>query len=159
MTISRSILRALPLTALIAAACSSDSATTPSGPQTVALKFDAVVGAQAFACGSSYTGLGTPAATATATDFMLYVHNVRLLTATGAEVPVTLTADGQWQADNVALLDFAPGGAGTGCPNASPETNREVRGTVPAGTYTGLRFELGLPFERNHQDQTTAVGP
>lgn len=159
MTQLRRFIIGTPLLALSLAACSSDSTTAPSGPQPVALKFAARVGSQPFVCGQTYSNLGTPATTASATDFMIYVSNVRLLASNGSEVPVTLTADNKWQADNVALIDFAAGGANSACPNATAETNLEVVGTAPAGTYTGVRFELGLPFERNHQDQTTAAGP
>jgi uncharacterized repeat protein (TIGR04052 family) len=143
----------------VLAACSSDSATGPSGPQDVTINFAAAVGSQAFACGQSYANLGSTQVTAAATDFMMYVSEVRLLRADGTEVPVTLTQIPQWQLDNVALIDFATGGTGTACPNATPEVNTRVVGTVPAGTYTGLRFQLGLPFEKNHIDQTTATGP
>ena len=146
-------------TALVLAACGSDTAVGPTGPQDITVNFDARVGTASFACGQAYTGLGTTSASATATDFMLYVSDVRLISSTGAEVPITLVQDNRWQLDNVALIDFAAGGTGTNCPNATPETNRAVTGTVPAGTYTGLRFQLGLPFEKNHQDQTSATGP
>lgn len=159
MTALRRSLVVAPLLAVAVAACSSDSSTGPSGPQPVTIKFAAQVGSQPFVCGQTYTGLGSPATTATATDFMVYVSNVRLLTAAGTEVPVTLTPDNKWQADNVSLVDFAAGGAGSACPNATTETNTQVVGTVPAGSYTGLKFDLGLPFEKNHQDQTTAAGP
>jgi uncharacterized repeat protein (TIGR04052 family) len=160
MSIRSSARPALALAGLAAlAACSSDSSTGPTGPQDVTINFAAAVGAQAFACGQSYTNLGTTQATASATDFMLYVSDVRLLKADGSEVPVTLTQIPQWQLDNVALIDFATGGTGTACPNATPEVNTRIVGTVPAGTYTGLRFQLGLPFEKNHIDQTTATGP
>jgi len=159
MSQMRRLLLALPVAVVALGACNSDSSTGPAGPLAVSIDFAAVVGAQAFVCGQTYAGLGSPAADASVTDFMVYVHNVRLVTATGVEEPVTLTPDNKWQADNVALLDFASGGAGTACPNASADTNRTVKGTVPAGNYTGLKFELGLPFDRNHQDQATAVGP
>jgi hypothetical protein len=148
MTAFRRSLVVAPLLAVAVAACSSDSSTGPSGPQPVTIKFAAQVGTQPFVCGQTYSGLGSPATTATATDFMVYVSNVRLLTSTGAEVPVTITADNKWQADNVSLVDFAAGGAGSACPNATTETNTQVVGTVPAGSYTGLKFDLGLPFEK-----------
>jgi uncharacterized repeat protein (TIGR04052 family) len=150
---------ALAVAALGVAACNSDSSTGPSGPQDISINFAAQVGSAAFTCGQAYPNLGTTNATASATDFMLYVSEVRLIDAQGNEVPVTLTQDAQWQVDDVALIDFAAGGTGTPCPNATPEVNTQVEGTVPAGTYTGLRFQLGLPFSKNHQDQTTATGP
>jgi uncharacterized repeat protein (TIGR04052 family) len=150
---------ALMASALVFAACGSDAPTAPTGPQDVQVNFEARVGTAAFACGQSYPNLGSTNATASATDFMLYVSEVRLLDAQGNETPITLTQDNRWQLDDVALIDFAGGGTGTACPNATPETNTRVIGTVPAGTYTGLRFQLGLPFAKNHQDQTTASGP
>ena len=148
---------ALPLLA----ACADNSPTAPdTGPKPVTIKFAARVGTQPFVCGQSYTGLGTTASTASATEFMMYVSDVKLLTAAGTEVPVTLTQDNKWQLENIALIDFAAGGAGTDCANASAETNVQVVGTVPGGaTYTGIRYTLGLPFARNHGDATTAAGP
>jgi len=148
---------ALPLLA----ACSDNSPTAPdTSPKPVTIKFAARVGTQPFVCGQSYTGLGTTASTASATEFMMYVSDVKLLTAAGTEVPVTLTQDNKWQLENIALIDFAAGGAGTDCANASAETNLQVVGTVPGGaTYTGIRYTLGLPFARNHGDATTAAGP
>jgi uncharacterized repeat protein (TIGR04052 family) len=155
----RRLLLTAPLVVGALVACSSDSTTAPTGPQPVTVRFAARVGSQGFTCGQTYSGLGTPATSASASDFMMYVSNVRLITSGGTEVPVSLTADNKWQADNVALIDFAAGGNGTACPNATADTNTRVVGTVPAGTYTGVRFELGLPFDKNHQDQTTASGP
>jgi uncharacterized repeat protein (TIGR04052 family) len=160
MTLHAMLPRTLAVGAvLVLAACSSDSATEPTGPQNITINFDARVGAAAFACGQSYPNIGTTNATASATDFMMYVSEVRLINSQGNEVPVTLTQDNLWQVDDVALIDFATGGTGTACPNATPEVNKRVVGTVPAGTYTGLRFQLGLPFAKNHQNQTTATGP
>jgi uncharacterized repeat protein (TIGR04052 family) len=72
-------------------------------------------------------------------------------------VPVTLAQDGMWQLDNLALLDFEDGSGP--CRNGTAGTNTEVRGSVPAGRYTGLRFTLGVPFARNHGDPTTAPAP
>lgn len=149
----------LAASAITLTACGSDSPTAPTGPQDITVNFAARVGEAAFACGQSYPNIGTTNATASATDFMLYVSEVRLLDAQGNETPITLTQDNRWQLDDVALIDFAAGGTGTACPNATPEVNTRVVGTVPAGSYTGLRFQLGLPFAKNHQDQTTATGP
>ncbi|MCU0619476.1 MAG: metallo-mystery pair system four-Cys motif protein [Gemmatimonadaceae bacterium] len=148
----------LALTALVLglAACSDSNAPASTEPQRISLRFAANVGTQRFVCGQSYTGLGTTNSTATATDFMLYVSDVRLLRADGAEVPLTLVQDGRWQFENIALLDFA---TNTGCPSATADTNLVVTGTAPAGTYTGVRFVLGVPFNRNHGDQTTAPSP
>jgi uncharacterized repeat protein (TIGR04052 family) len=122
----------------------------------VQLRFRAAVGAQPFACTASYL-LGTPAVAARASDFRFYVHDVRLVRADGAEVPMALDADGLWSDGTVALLDFEDA---TGpCSNGTPETRDVVAGRAPAGEYRGVRFTLGVPFERNHADVTTAGSP
>lgn len=153
----RSTIRVLFAAAgLAVAACSSDS-TAPAGPQDVSIRFRPQVGSLPFVCGQSFSALGSPATSATVTDFMLYVSDVRLRRADGSTEPLTLVQDGRFQREDIALLDFASTVAG--CPNASADTNFVVRGTVPAGTYTGLQFTLGVPFARNHGDQTAAPSP
>jgi uncharacterized repeat protein (TIGR04052 family) len=69
-----------------------------------------------------------------------------------------LTDDGEWQLEGSALLDFED--ASGGCSeNTTAETNTTVRGTVAAGQYTGVRFDLGLPFEQNHLSADQASPP
>ncbi|MEZ4587125.1 MAG: metallo-mystery pair system four-Cys motif protein [Gemmatimonadales bacterium] len=138
----------------LAAACSDG----PTEPQdiTVNLKFAAEVNGAAFACGTQYTNVGSANTAVTLTDFRLYVHDVRLLTSNGTEVPVVLAQD-TWQRNDLALLDFENGTAS--CANGTAATNTAIRGTAPAGDYTGIRFRLGVPFAMNHQDQTQAQAP
>jgi len=145
--------------AVALAACT----TTPFPPgasadaQPVTLRFAADVNGQPFACGQSYAGVGITRSTITPSDFRLYVSEVALIDGAGRAVPVTLKQDGVWQVDNIALLDFENG---TGpCRNGTAGLNTEVRGTVPAGRYVGLRFTLGVPFARNHGDPTVAPSP
>jgi uncharacterized repeat protein (TIGR04052 family) len=134
-------------------AAMSDGANT----QTVALRFKPMVGDKGFACGQSYEGIGTTASKITPTDFRLYVHNVRLIDASGKETPVKLEQDGKWQVDNIALLDFENG---TGpCGNGTADTHDFIKGTAPAGNYTGVKFAVGVPFERNHADPAKAPSP
>jgi len=123
----------------------------------VAVRFQAVVGAEKFACGQTYAGVGTTKSTLSPRDFRFYVHDVALIDDTGKSVPLQLTQDGKWQLDNVALLDFED--ATGGCANGTPDINDRVVGTVPAGHYTGLRFTLGVPFQQNHTDLTTMPSP
>ena len=59
--------------------------------------------------------------------------------------------------DDTALLDFE--NATGGCVNGTPDVNDRVTGTAPAGHYTGLRFTLGVPFNKNHTDLTTQPSP
>jgi len=123
----------------------------------VDIPFEARVGAEPFACGRTYTGLGTTASTYEPEDFRVYLHDVRLVTEAGQEVPVTLTEDGAWQKNGMVLLDFADK-SGL-CTNGTAATNMRLTGTVPEGNYQGLRFTLGVPESLNHQDVTFAPPP
>jgi uncharacterized repeat protein (TIGR04052 family) len=127
------------------------------GPD-VTIRFAAMVGSRPATCGMIYDGLGTENSTVSLTDFRFYVSNVRLVNAAGEEVPVELTQDGLWQYQNVALLDFEDGTSM--CSDAgNADMNDKVVGTVPEGEYTGMVFDLGVPFELNHLDTTTAPAP
>jgi uncharacterized repeat protein (TIGR04052 family) len=126
--------------------------------QPVAIQFKAVVGTDDLVCGKQYAGIGATKSTITPRDFRFYVYNVRLVDAAGKEVAVDLKQDDKWQLDNVALLDFE--NATGSCSNGTPETNSSVVGTVPAGgSYSSLRFTLGVPFEKNHTDLTKMPPP
>jgi len=125
--------------------------------QSVSIHFQAMVGERKFACGQSYVGIGTTHSKITPRDFRFYVHNLRLTDASGKEVPVELDQDGKWQLDDLALLDFED--ASAGCVNGTPEMNDHVSGKVPAGRYSGLRFTLGVPFNKNHTELTSQPSP
>lgn len=131
--------------------------TGGAAPQAVSIAFEAMVGSEAFDCAKTYTGLGSTGAEAKITDFRLYVHDVALVTKDGASVPVTLDQDGVWQYENVALLDFESGSGA--CANGTAELNTALKGTVPAGEYNGITFQVGVPFELNHEDVATAPSP
>lgn len=135
----------------------ADAAPVDAGPQSVTLSFAAKINGQAFACGTTYQGVGTPAASYTPTDFRFYVHDVRLVDGTGGEVPVTLSQDGAFQKDALALLDFETGDKG--CDMGTAATHVALTGSVPSGTYTGVKFVLGVPATMNHIDQATAPAP
>lgn len=144
---------------MVLAACTAVPAPSADvlGSQPVTLRFAAQVGNQPFACGQSYAAVGTTRSTITPSDFRFYISDVALVDEAGRAVPVTLSQDGIWQLDNIALLDFENG---TGpCRNGTTGMNTEVRGSVPIGRYVGLRFSLGVPFARNHGDPTVAPSP
>jgi uncharacterized repeat protein (TIGR04052 family) len=127
------------------------------GPD-VTIRFAAMVGSRPATCGMIYDELGTEGSIASLYDFRFYVSNIRLINAAGEEIPVELTQDGVWQYQNVALLDFEDGTSM--CSDAgNADINDKVVGTVPEGEYTGLIFDLGVPFELNHLDTTTAPAP
>ena len=128
-----------------------------SGTQPVEIRFAAQINGQAFECGKSYSGVGTTKSTITPSDFRLYVSQVVLLTTDGKAVPVALTQDKTWQLENIALLDFENGQGP--CRNGTPAMNMSVRGSVPMGNYSGVKFTVGVPFERNHGDPTVSPAP
>lgn len=130
----------------------AQSASTP-----VRLAMRAMVGDAPFACGRSYAGIGTAGSTIQATEFKFFVHDVQLTTRDGRAVPVALTQDGLWQSGSVAMLDFEDGTGG--CSNGNAEVRDVVEGAVPPGDYTGVRFTLGVPFDRNHLDLTAQPSP
>ncbi|MBK8247416.1 MAG: metallo-mystery pair system four-Cys motif protein [Gemmatimonadetes bacterium] len=144
-----SVLATAVLPAVLAA---QSAATTP-----VRLAMRATVGDAPFACGRSYAGIGKASSTIQATEFKFYVHDVQLTTRDGRTVPVTLTQDGLWQHGSVALLDFEDGSGA--CSNGNADIHDVIEGTVPAGEYTGVRFTLGVPFDRNHLDLTAQPSP
>ena len=159
MTMYNTTLRSgIALAALSLAACGSLNQTQHSlAEQPVEIKFAAEINGQAFRCGQQYAGVGTTGSTLTPSDLRFFVSEVHLLRADGTAVPVALAQDQVWQQGSLALLDFENG---TGaCQNGTMPTNTSVRGTAPAGQYTGLRFTLGVPFEKNHGDPTVATSP
>lgn len=135
-----------------AGAAVAQPASTP-----VNVKFVATAAGAPVSCGARIGGIGTTRSTISLVDFRFYVSKVRLVRADGSEAPVALEQDGLWQLDDVALLDFENG---TGaCANGTEQTRDLVTGTVPAGDYTGVRFDVGLPFDKNHGEPTLQASP
>lgn len=127
-----------------------------AGP--ITLRFRADVSGIRFRCDTTIT-LGTPATGGARTkDFRFYVHDVRLLTASGREVPVSVPDDGAWQQAGTALLDFEDA-TGLCAQEGDPETRDVVTGTAPTGEFAGLAFTMGIPFTPNHANFTTATAP
>jgi uncharacterized repeat protein (TIGR04052 family) len=121
---------------------------------TVVIPFAARFGNQPFSCTAPVNAGNS---VFTLRDLKLYVHGVQLLTADGSAVDVTLRNDGVWQRDGVALLDFEDG---TGnCRDGTKGTHTVLEGSVREGTYVGLRFIVGVPFERNHANPAEAAPP
>lgn len=124
--------------------------------QSFVLNFRGDVDGEPFDCASTYP-LGATGASSSITDFRFYVHDVRLVDAEGAEVPLALTQDGLWQHQGLALLDFEDRTGG--CSNGTTETRTIVEGTAPAGDYVGVAFKVGVPEAMNHLDNATAPSP
>ncbi len=150
------------IAALTACGGGGDDQAPPAGPQSVALEFAGVADTTPVSCGTLITALGTGGVSAQLKDFRFYVSNVRLVRADGTEAALTLPANDDWNltsgSNAVTLVDLenATGScAGTG----TAATNTTVRGTVPAGSYVGVKFTLGVPFALNHSDYATATKP
>lgn len=128
-----------------------------SPPPNITLSFRANIQGQTLDCSKQYKAVGASKATFRPHDLRLYVHNVRLITTAGEEVPMELVPDGRWQSRSVALLDFEDK-TGT-CTYGTPETNMRIQGILPEGEYKGLRFTMGVPFAENHQNAFEASAP
>lgn len=136
---------------------SVNNALTGCGLEPVTIKFRAVVGDRPFACGQVYDQIGTANSRIIPSDLRFYLHNIRLVNDKGGEVPVRLTQDHKWQYQDVVLLDFE--NKTPPCNQGTVQLNDEIHGSVPSGTYTGIRFTLGVPFALNHGDSSTAPSP
>lgn len=151
----------------------SDDGHTESGSYTfsvalpnvngqVSLKFALKAGNDAATCGKDLTNLGLRQAKkiikTQIADARLYLSNIRLIAADGKEVALQLKADGKWQSKDVALLDFEDG-KGLCKDSGTADTRDIIEGAAPAGTYNGIAFQLGVPFELNHADVATAKAP
>jgi uncharacterized repeat protein (TIGR04052 family) len=93
-------------------------------------------------------------------DLRLYVHDVRVLTTAGDEVPLRLQADGAFQGEGVALLDFEDG-AGP-CRNGTPALHTALSGTLPRALpfpAAALRLRVGVPEALNHRSPDRAAPP
>lgn len=134
---------------------SSGDAASGSGAS-VKFTFKAVVGTQPFACGTTYSSVGSTKLNATPKDFRFFVQDFKLLTRNGDEVPVEIPSVAPFQDTGVALIDFTDGKGECG---GDAKTNVEITGTAPAGDYDGIVFSVGVPETLNHQNVVTANPP
>jgi uncharacterized repeat protein (TIGR04052 family) len=131
----------------------SDDAGAP-----VSVVFRAVVGSEPYACGATYSGLGTGTADVAIRDFRMYVHDVSLVRSDGTAVPIALDESSLYQHSGVAFLDFSAK-MDADCDDPTVETNTVVTGIIPEGAYDGVSFVVGIPFELNHADNAVAPAP
>ena len=146
--------RALILTALIA--CNPAEETDPQG-QEVVLNVEALVGSVPAACGQDYS-FGTSQTPGQLADARVFLSGIELQNAAGDWVPLTLNSDSPWQHESVVLLDFEDASAAC-ADSGTPELNSEIKGTLPEGSYEGIRFDVGVPYELNHSDNANAPAP
>lgn len=136
------------------AACAEDDLVPESETLPVEIPFAALLGNAPLDPTTAVAGVGTTGALLQVYDARFYVSDVALVTVEGTRVEVTLGAS-PWQAEGVTLIDLTDLEKETG----TKGVNNHVAGTVPAGTYTGLRFTVGVPFESNHTFLDTAPSP
>lgn len=149
-------------------ACGGGSDAADSTTQAVSIDVAATLGATVLNTGNcadvnvdTLATRGGSAVKAKLTDLRFYVSNIKLLKADGSSVLLKLD-ESTYQAnaatgDTIALLDFENGtcvnGSGTG------GTNTKITGSVPKGTYTGVKFTLGVPESLNHSNPSLAGTP
>lgn len=156
-------LRTVCLAPLLLAACDSETRVTPAAPAPtpLSLAFELRAGNDPVRCDSPAADMGAAGdRELQLRDLRFYVSNLRLVRPSGAEARVTLAANA-WQTtqggDSIALLDFVDLSAR--CSGTARATRTVITGTVPSGTYTGVRFELGVPEYPNHGDVTALPPP
>ncbi len=128
--------------------CLCASCAEPRTPATI--DFAAQYAGQSVTCDAR---VGAPAMT----DLRFFVQDVELQATDGTWRQLQLAGDGNWQQEDLAMLDLEDGGGA--CLNGTTDKNTAVTGTLPAGDYRGLRFMLGVPFDRNHADPLSASAP
>lgn len=150
--------------AVAVAATRGDIAAAVNADRPVSIEFAGVAGNLPVRCGGDpIPGLGSGAVSARLMDLRFYLSNVALLRADGTAVPLALPTDSPWHhtapnGDTVSLIDLENGSADCAA-EGTADTNALLRGTVPAGRYTGLRMTLGVPFSLNHSDTSQAPSP
>lgn len=135
----------------------ADSAAPSNYTQAVSLNFEGALGSDPLSC-SAESEVGTETSTAVLADARMYISGVELKAQGGDWVTVHLDADGTWQRAQVALLDFE-NKTGKCEDSGSSDTNLKVTGTVPAGDYEAVRFNIGVPTALNHLDANTSPAP
>lgn len=156
----------------LASACGSPSSGTDAGTggdsatdggdalKKVEIAFKFAVNGQPFSCAETYRGIGNNAAAANQVYrpyyARYYVHAIRLVNSAGAEVPLTLADDGVWQLPSAGVVEIDGENGGT-CAGASG--NLKAVGTVPLGTYSGLKLTVGLPESINHLNANVQPPP
>jgi uncharacterized repeat protein (TIGR04052 family) len=146
-------------------ACGGGSDTvvsTPAADQAVSIQFAAVNGTTPVTCGTRLTGLGSTSVAADLKDLRFYITNVALINDKGVAVPVTLNSN-NWQltqgSETVSLIDLEDASGACADATHTAETNAVITGTVPAGTYVGLKASMGVPETLNHSAITGGVAP
>ncbi len=90
-------------------------------------------------------------------DLRLYVAEPELLDSGGRPQRLELHANLPWQQADLALIDLEDGE--DACANGTSDLFAYLVGSVRPGEYKGLRFTVGVPFDRNHSNPLAASAP
>jgi uncharacterized repeat protein (TIGR04052 family) len=156
------VLAAVPGLALAAQGHHDAAAKAKAPTRKVAIDFAAVAGSKPVACGRPISGLGTSSRTAQLTDLRFYVSDVQLLRKGGGAVDLTPPANSKWsyaKGDAAVTLVDLENGSGDCAAEGTKAMNSTVRGTVPKGSYVGVRYSVSVPEALNHTDLTAMPAP
>jgi uncharacterized repeat protein (TIGR04052 family) len=157
--------------AALLTACGGDSSTPlpiVATTQAVSIQFAAQANGKDAQCGAvnEIANLGSTNKTAEIQDLRFYVSALELVNDKGQAVAVTLDKNTN-QDFGVALLDFE--NATGACAGGDAKTNTVITGKIPTGTYTGIKFTLGVPdtvvdtsgntIILNHSNTTAITAP
>lgn len=153
----------IPLASLVAAAlvaCGGGGGS--AADKAVIITFAAQNGGTPIACGTALTGMGSTKVAANVQDLRFYITNVSLVNSAGQAVPVKLNAN-SWQltqgSETVSLIDLEDATGTCSTPTNTTATNAVITGTVPDGTYVGLKATMGVPDTLNHSAIAGGVAP
>ncbi len=91
------------------------------------------------------------------TDLRFYISNPQLVADDGKTRDIGFTVEKAWQNDVVALIDLED--ATGACQNGTGEVAMQLVGVARSGTYSTLRFTVGVPFRLNHGNPLAAPPP
>ena len=137
------------------------SSASAQVPKKIDVAFAARAGGKPVACGTAIPGLGAKGQAAQLRDLRFYVSDVKLLRGHRRSVPVRLARSsfGVTRSGGAVTLIDLENGRGSCAEEGTKVTNAHVRGSVPAGRYTGLSFTVGVPSALNHSDIAGAPAP
>lgn len=160
---AKHVIKTATLTASVAvlSACGGSDSPTPvatAKTEVVNIEFIAMAGADRINCGQLISNLGTSNASGKLRDLRFYLSDVHLIDTNDKAVPITLN-NTEWQHDGVVLIDLEDGVDICGEAGGNAAINAKVVGTVPAGTYSGVGYTLGVPLKQNHSDWSAETAP
>ena len=128
----------------------------------VTISFAAMKGSTPVACGTPVTGLGSTGVAANIQDLRFYITHLKLVNDKGEAVPVKLDSN-VWQltqgSETVSLIDLENASGTCSTASNTTATNAVITGTVPAGTYVGLKASMGVPETLNHSAIAGGAAP